>query len=65
MKIKNLIMNWAGIVTNDFETNYEAVMIVMKKMLGKTISKEEFKREFKLPVIDFWHKYDSNIDFER
>ncbi len=65
MKTKNLILNWAGVITNDFETNYEAVMIVMKSMLGKTISKEEFKREFKLPVIDFWHKYDKNIDFEK
>jgi phosphoglycolate phosphatase len=65
MKPKNIILNWAGVITNDFDTNYEAVMIVMKSMLGKTISKEEFKKEFVLPVIDFWHKYDKNIDFEK
>jgi len=63
--IKNIIFNWAGTLVNDFLPNYAAVMNVFEEIGLNPISFKEFKREFTVPVVDFYKKYDSNPDMEK
>ena len=62
--IKNIIFDWSGTISDDFKPVYEAIMIVMEKMISKNISKEEFRKEFELPPLKFWQKYIPNIDLD-
>ena len=62
--IKNIIFDWSGTISDDFKPVYEAIMIVMEKMISKNISTEEFRREFELPPVKFWQKYIPNIDLD-
>lgn len=55
--IKNIIFDWSGVISDDFICVYKACMIVMKKLMNKEISLEQFKRDFVLPYMNFWHKY--------
>lgn len=58
----NIIFDWSGVISDDFQICYEACMIVMDDKIGKTISIEEFKREFTLPYMNFWSKYVNDMD---
>lgn len=62
--IKNLIFDWSGVISDDFACVYKAAMIVMKQLMGKTISFEQFKKDFVLPYMNFWHKYIPNLTKE-
>lgn len=62
--MKNFIFDWSGTLSNDFDSVYETTMLVMDKLIKKTITKEEYRREFKLPYMDFWNKYISGLDVE-
>jgi phosphoglycolate phosphatase len=55
--IKNIIFDWSGTLSDDLTPVYMATMLVMKFLIGKKISIKEYKREFTLPYMDFWHKY--------
>ncbi|MDA3836109.1 MAG: HAD family hydrolase [Nanoarchaeota archaeon] len=62
--IKNIIFDWAGIIINDNLRNYTAVMGVFKQINIPTITQEEFKKEFILPIEDFYKKFQSNPNME-
>ena len=64
-QIKNIIFNWAGTISDDSERNYEAMMIVMESLIGKRISKKQLKKEFEVPVMNFWHKYIPDLKYEK
>lgn len=55
--IKNIIFDWSGTLSNDFIPVYEAIMNVFEKQGVKRISLDEFRKEFELPYMNFWHKY--------
>lgn len=55
--MKNIIFDWSGVISDDFIPAYKASMLVMDSLIGKTITKEEFRREFTLPAVNFWRKY--------
>jgi len=57
MKIKNIIFDWSGTLSDDFTSVYQASMLVFKKLGREPISMEEYKREFTLPYMVFWNKY--------
>ena len=61
----NLIFDWSGTLSDDFNSVYDSVMTVMDSLVGKRISKEEFKEKFTLPYMNFfWDNYNKNIKKE-
>lgn len=65
MDIKNIIFDWSGTLSDDFTPVYQASMLVFKKLGLKSISSEEYRREFILPYMLFWRKYSSDLTRER
>lgn len=55
--IKNIIFDWSGVLSDDFSPVYKATMNVFKKLGIKTISIQEYKKEFLLPYMDFYRKF--------
>jgi len=61
---ENIIFDWSGVVSNDFEPVYLSVMEVFDRNKVPHISKEEFRSEFRLPYGNFYKKFIPNIDLE-
>lgn len=59
--IKNIIFDWSGTLNDDFTSVYDAVAIVFEKLGRKPISKNEFRKEFVLPYMNFYKKYSINL----
>ena len=59
--IKNIIFDWSGTLRDDFTSVYDAVAIVFEKLGRKSISKNEFRKEFVLPYMNFYKKYFINL----
>jgi phosphoglycolate phosphatase len=61
MIIRNLpkivIFDWSGVISNDFFIVYETVMRVFKYYKIPRITLEKFKKEFSVPIIEFYRKY--------
>ncbi|MBU1975994.1 MAG: HAD family hydrolase [Nanoarchaeota archaeon] len=55
--IKNLIFDWSGTISDDIEIVFRSTMAVFDFLKIKRITIEEYKREFCLPYMDFYHKY--------
>jgi len=64
MKIKNIIFDWSGVISDDLAPVYEAVMHVFKKLGISELTKEEYKETFFLPYIDFYRKFVPNVKKE-
>lgn len=64
MQIRNIIFDWSGTLSDDHTPVYEATMLVFKKLGKEVISKEEYRKEFTLPVEIFWKKYFTELNFE-
>ncbi len=62
---KNIIFDWSGVISDDLNPVYKSVNEVMLSLTGKQISKDEFKKEFTLPVKNFWSKYIDDLDEEK
>lgn len=63
--IKNLLLDYNGVISDDFSLLYLSVMKVFQKFNRKTISINEFKREFTVPIYNFYAKYLPNVPFEK
>lgn len=61
--IKNLLLDYNGVISDDFSLLYLSTMKVFQKFNCKTISIQEFKREFTIPIYDFYSKYLPNVSF--
>lgn len=57
MAIKNCLFDWSGTLVDDFLNVYKATALAFYGQGLKAISLNRFLREFKLPYMDFWHKY--------
>jgi phosphoglycolate phosphatase len=57
MRIKNIIFDWSGVISNDHKTVYETCMKVFCRLGVKEITYEEFRKEFELPYMNFNNKY--------
>jgi len=55
--IKNIIFDWSGVLSNDFTLVYNGVMYIFRKLGLRTLSVEEFKKEFSLPYMGFYEKF--------
>lgn len=64
MKIKNIIFDWSGTLSDDLTPVYKAAMNVFKILGIKVLSLEEYKKEFILPYMEFYKKFKENVDKE-
>ncbi|MDO8740439.1 MAG: HAD family hydrolase [Candidatus Woesearchaeota archaeon] len=59
--IKNIIFDWSGTLSDDWDSGHTAAMRVFKKLGLKVLSSEEHKKEFILPYMNFYKKYKKDI----
>ncbi len=59
--IKNIIFDWSGTLSDDLIPVYTATMRVFKKLGLKILTLEEFKEEFILPYMKFYHKFKKDV----
>ena len=62
--IKNLILDYNGVINDDFEYGYNAAMKVFDKFKLPRIPLEQAREEFEVPVENFYTKYLGEIPFE-
>jgi pyrophosphatase PpaX len=60
--LKNIIFDWSGVINDNAYPVYQSVMAVFDFLNAKRISFEEFKREWRQPYMDFYHKYIPNME---
>lgn len=56
-KIKNIIFDWSGVISDDHKTVYLTGFKMVESLGENFISYERFKEEFSLPYMTFWEKY--------
>ncbi len=61
MRIKNIIFDWSGTLSDDLTPVYETVNIIFKQLGREPISLEEYKEEVAMPYMVFWNKYFPNL----
>ncbi len=55
--IKNIIFDWSGVLSDDIVPVHRATMNVFRKLGVKTLTLEEFKKEFTSPYMNFYKKF--------
>ncbi len=60
--IKNIIFDWSGTISNDLIPVYTAVRRVFERLGMKSLTLEEYKREYVLPYMDLYHKFNPLAD---
>jgi len=58
--LKNIIFDWSGTLFDDFALSYHSTVETLTHFGGPAISLEEYKKEFCLPVLNFYLKYIPN-----
>jgi phosphoglycolate phosphatase len=62
--IKNIIFDWSGVINDNVETVYKAVLDIFKQFNGPMISFEEFRKEWIHPYMSFYNKYLPDLTIE-
>ncbi len=57
MMIKNIIFDWSGVLSDDFDSCYCVVNAIFAHYHMPQLSHDEMREEFVLPYMDFWNKY--------
>jgi dihydroneopterin aldolase len=55
--IANIILDWSGTVVDDLDAVLQATNTTLKELGHPAISKEEFRREFTLPLSTFYDRF--------
>ena len=55
--IKNLIFDWSWTLSDDLTTIHTATMKVFEKLWLRILTLDEYKEEFTLPYMNFYHKF--------
>lgn len=63
-KIKNFIFDWSGTLSDDYSIVYDVSMMIFDYFRIPHISKEQYRKEFKLPYMDFWNMYLPELGIE-
>ena len=64
MKIETVIWDWNGTLLNDIDISMEALnQLLRKEQLPEVLDKEEYRRYFQFPVIEYYKKV--GFDFEK
>jgi phosphoglycolate phosphatase-like HAD superfamily hydrolase len=62
---KNVIFDWSGVVNDNAYAIYQTVLEVLSlKASPQQISFEDFRKQWKLPYMDFYHKFLPNFSIE-
>jgi len=56
-KIKNIIFDWSGTLSDDLTPVHAATNKVFKRLGLRALTLEEYKQEFVLPYMDFYKKF--------
>ncbi len=64
MPIKNIIFDWSGVLSDDFDEVYNSSMKIFEENGIEKISIEQFRRDLCLPITKFYFKYLSNFSLE-
>lgn len=59
---KNIIFDWSGVINDNAYAVYQSTMAIFDFLKTKRISFKDFKREWRQPYMDFYHKYIPNMD---
>jgi len=59
---KNIVFDWSGVVNDNAYAVYQSVMAIFDFLKVEQVSFKEFKREWRQPYMDFYHKYIPNMD---
>jgi len=57
MKVKNILFDWSGTISNDLPLVYATVMKTFDHFNTPRVSLEEFREEFTLPYMDHMKKF--------
>lgn len=57
MKIANVILDWSGIISNDYPVTYATVCHMFRRLRKEPLSPAEFRRNYVLPYMLFWSRY--------
>jgi phosphoglycolate phosphatase len=55
--IQNLLLDWSGTLSDDLVPVYTASMKVLRRLGIGALSLDEFRREFELPYMRYYHKF--------
>ncbi len=53
---ENIVFDWSGTISDDFEVCYEAGMRVLESFGIKRLSREEYVERFELPYLNYYRK---------
>lgn len=59
---QNIIFDWSGVINDNANAVYQSTMAIFDFLKVKQIYFEEFKREWRQPYMDFYHKYIPNMN---
>lgn len=62
--IKNIIFDWHGVFSDDFEPVYLATMDMYKELNIPKISREQFRKIFEFPYISVYTRFKPGLDRE-
>lgn len=63
--IRNILLDWSGTLVDDLGVVLRATNHVFRELGRTVISEEEFRREFALPHMDFYHRYLPGVPDQR
>lgn len=63
--IKNLILDYNGVISNDFTLVFNGVTNIFKKFGITPLSYEQLREEYEIPLINFYRKHLPNPDIDK
>jgi len=57
MKIRNVFLDWSGVVSDDLKVSYDGAMHVFKGFDIEPITLEEYQSDYRMPYMDLYHEH--------
>ncbi|HLD45237.1 MAG TPA: HAD hydrolase-like protein [bacterium] len=65
MKIHHIIFDWAGTLYDDQHPSYLTSRQVIKELSGRSLSFEQYRKHFTLPVLPFYRRYGVELSLDK
>lgn len=62
--IRNVIFDWSGTLVDDLQPVLDATNGILREFGKKEMTREEFRRSFRLPYADFWSEHLPEVALE-
>ncbi|MDD3284592.1 MAG: HAD family hydrolase [Patescibacteria group bacterium] len=59
--MKSIIFDWAGVISNSFETNSILINAVLERFGAKRMSLDEIRENWEMPYMKFYNKFLPNL----